>query len=108
MFICRQTSHYPLGDIKYIFVMDALKVISDLGLEHTALQFLDSSIIQSKLSWKKAMQENLKIKDEQLRLAEMQGNNLDRFLKLHAEVQPSYSWLLSRKHLICCLLVSQR
>ena len=41
------------------------------------------------------MQEDLKLKNEQIRLAEMQGDNLDRFLKLHPEVKPSYFWLLS-------------
>ena len=97
MFLYRLTSHYLLGDVKYSFVMDAFKVISDLGLEHTVLQFLDSGIFQSKLSWKKAVQENLKLKSEQLPLAEMQGDNHDRFLKLHAEVKPSYFWLLSRR-----------
>ena len=88
--------------------MDALKVMSDLGLEHTMLQFLDSGIFQSKLSWKKAVQENLKLTSEQLVWLKCKGIIVPAFLNYMQRRYPVISDFYLADSLICCLLASQR
>ena len=52
LFLHRLTSHFFFNDILYGFVVDTLKIISDLGLEGYVLTFLNNGDFPSKYVWK--------------------------------------------------------
>ena len=52
LFIHRLPSHFFFNDILYGFVVDTLKIISDLGLDYYVLTFLYTGDFPSKFVWK--------------------------------------------------------
>ena len=53
LFLHRLASHFFFNDILYGFVVDTLKIISDLGLEGYVLTFLKGSPITKALTYMK-------------------------------------------------------
>ena len=53
LFLHRLTSHFFFNDILYGFIVDTLKIISDIGLEGYVLTFLNTGDFSSEYLWKK-------------------------------------------------------
>ena len=54
LFLHKLTSYFFYNDILYLFIVDKLKIISDLGLEGCVLTFLNAGDFPSKYVWKNA------------------------------------------------------
>ena len=97
LFLHRLTSHFVFNDILYGFVVDTLKIISDLGLEGYVLTFLNTGDFPSKYVWKKQVRMKLDIIVNRTFSSEIQHENIVRFLSMNTLSRPNRFWYLCRK-----------
>ena len=97
LFLHRLTSHFFFNDILYGFVVDTLKIISDLGLEGYVLTFLNTGDFPSKYVWEKQVQMKLDIVVNRTFSSEIEHEHLVRLLSMNTLSRPNRFWYLCRK-----------
>ena len=97
IFLHRLTSHYFFNDVKYGFIVDALRIITDLGLERCIVNFLNTGVFPSKYVWKKQVRSKLETMTSANVLSELHLENIDRFLSFNTALKPNRFWWLCRK-----------
>ena len=97
IFLHSLTSHYFFNDVKYGFIVDTLRIITDLGLEGCIVNFLNTGVFPSKYVWKKQVRSKLETMTSANVLSELHLENFDRFPSFNSAWKSSLFWWLCRR-----------
>ena len=84
--------------LRFGFVAELLQLLEDYNLGYILHEYIDTGVFPSKYTWKKLVRDNINIASTVSTRHDIADNGLERFLSIHAEMEPSYFWELSRKH----------
>ena len=98
LFIQRLTSGHLFQGLRFGFVAELLQLLEDYNLGYILHEYIDTGVFPSKYTWKKLVRDNINIASIVSTRHDIADNGLERFLSIHAEMEPSYFWELSRKH----------